>query len=456
MPPAAPAATPAPVAPSTPPSGSLSELVQQAGRDAAAMRSADMPVDGAAPALASPVAPIDPSEPPVVEAAPADPAAVVDPNAAPVPEVPVLTAEDLDFSDGTDPDSTSQDGKRHFFSENKSRRLQQAGKLVQALQEVMPVVTADAVRERVETANAADVLMTAYDQGTAQSVDEVVRLFQERSPDNFGIMAIRALQALPQVKPEAYKVVERQFTQNVVKNQYNRALSITDPAAQKVAIALAQNLDLAINGTFTKTDQLLAQGVQDPLKLREQQLAARESELNSWQANQRQQAQQTFDNQLSGAQLTAIDAVVAEALAPVKSRMEGTPQWDQMQTELKQQIAKAEAEHPEWAVQWRTLMNRAASTKSERDVNAVADYRRSVARTVARRNAQAIIQRASQAVTQSNQTAHQQAARTPAPEVSPNGGAISRPVDGALQKAISNPDLRSSLRDLFATVPGGR
>lgn len=251
MPPAAPAAAPAPAAPSTPPSGSLSELVQQAGRDAAAMRSADTPVDGAAPALASPEAPLDPSEPPVVEAAPADPAAVVDPNAAPVAEVPVLTAEDLDFSDGTGPDSTSQDGKRHFFSENKSRRLQQAGKLVQALQEVMPVVTADAVRERVETANAADVLMTAYDQGTAQSVDEVVRLFQERSPDNFGIMAIRALQALPQVKPEAYKVVERQFTQNVVKNQYNRALAITDPAAQATAIALAQNLDLAINGTFT-------------------------------------------------------------------------------------------------------------------------------------------------------------------------------------------------------------
>ena len=463
MPPPAPAAAPAapaPAAPSgAPPSGTLSDLVRGSFAEAAAASQAtSIAPEGAAP-VTSPEAPPAPAldEPPIpAEPAAAAPVTVPDPNAAPAePVAPALTEADLDFSDGTDPDSQSQDGKRHFFSEGKSRRLQQAGKLVQGLQEVMPAVTLDAVRERIETANAADVLLTAFDQGAAQSVDEVLELFHGRNPQNFGVMAIRALQQLPTVNPEANKVIERHFQQSVVKTLYNRAIQTQEPNAQATAIALAQQADLAINGTFTPKAQLLAQGVQDPMKMREASLAQREQALNQTLQQQRQQAEQNFSNHLGTSQESAIMSTIDEALAPAAA-LKGTPQWDQMRQELRLAVDAAEKAHPEWAVPWQTYMSRASLSKSETDVQAVANYRKSVTRQVARTNAQAIIQRASQAVAQQNQTAHQRAAAQPAAEVSPNGGAVSRPADGALQKAIANPDLKASLRELFAAVPGGR
>jgi hypothetical protein len=444
-----PAAPAAPITPAANPDASMGDLLRVAGAEAAAA------TPEPAPSITSPETPATPPATPEVpaEGTPPTPTPEVPPGEAPTPPEDVL-----DLTGGVEPDSIDADGKRHFYTVAKSQRLQAAGKLVQSLQEVMPVVTPEAIRERIERANAADYMMTKY-QAAAQDpgqVKELIDLFAtdeqgQATPDTqaaFSALIFEGLSRLPQVNPKAFQHVLAVHNNHTVTALRDRARQLVDPAAREQAVALALRFEEAVTGKFTPSQQWLQNQPQDPIEAGRQQLERERADFQRQRLQVRQTEQQRWAGHVGSTQEQAVASEVDAQLAVVKDPSVA-PYLNNMRSDLLQAVAKAELEHPEWQNAWENLQQQALLKPSEQTLRAVTDFRRNIAKRVVRANAQAVIERYSNVALANNQAAHLKAGQRPPNEPTPNGVGTPAP-NGAIEKAITEPDLAKSLRLLMA------
>lgn len=438
------APTPAPAAPApsgpgptAPPGASVNSVLDSAFSHAAEAAPATPAPDAPAP---DPGAAITSPETPVVDPAAAaplvDPAAPTDPAAAAAP-----TEEPLDLSDVA-PDSIDAEGKRHFFSVAKSNRLQQAGKFVQALQDVMPAgaLTVDSVKERIERANAVDDLINIYESSASDpaGVKHVVEMFKtnrygELTPEirtAFSNLAFEALTQLPQINPQAWRQVIGAHNQITLKALQDTARQTTDPTARQTNIALALRFEQWMTGgKWTPTEQWLNGQQVDPIEAGRQQLERDRAAFNQQQQQAQQARQQQWATHVGTSQDTAQLEEVNSQLKTVASKPEFAPYLDKMRGDLIAAVRKSEQEHPEWENGWKSREQQALMYPTPQNLKAVTDYRRNIARDVARRNAAQVIGFYSNVVLNSNQAAHARAGQAVASEPTSNGVA-SAPTNG--------------------------
>ena len=415
--PAVPAPAPVTAAPVTPAAGQTSDsLLDKAFADTAAANPISSPE--AVPGTTDPV--------PATEVTPdqtQQPGEV--PAAAPAEALPDPT--DLDFSEGIEPDSVSEDGKRHFFKPAKSLRLQQAGKFVQALQDILPNATVEDIKNAVETSHAAEFLMQRYRQGESDpaAIDDVIDTFKSNeNPRAFGMMAVRMLTQLPQVEPFAAQFIERQYQQQLVGRLKQAAQQSVDPAARENAIALIQNLQIALSGNpkgFESRDAILAAANADPLAQQRAELDRQRTEIEQFRQQQQQAATTSVVNRIEDSQKNGLYSEIDSLLTPVKSAYENTPDWKHIRQDFVDAIVAAENNHPEWRVKLDNLRNEVMLNPSEQNFNNFTNYWRSIVRAVARPNSKAILERWANRQVQRNQAATAAATNRGANEPSLNG-----------------------------------
>lgn len=379
---------------------------------------------------AAPAAPLASPEPaPVTEPGSPEPAV-----AAPEPDTPA--APELDFTDNVEPDSKSEDGKRHFYTESKSLRLQQAGKFVKAVQEIIPNASVDEIKTAVEISHAAQAMMLKFHEGAqnVQAVDEVLEAFKANdNPAAYGMMAIRMLSQLPQVEPGAAQFVKNQFNQGLLNDLTARARSATDQGMRDNTVALIQNLQIALSGNpqgYQKAQDILAGGNPDPIATRQADLDRREQQIRDFQASQQQQAKQNVVSSITSVQNQTMQSVIDEALKPVKANYENTPEWAAIRKDFESAIYAAEQSHPEWRVKLDNLRTEAMlNGGSEQSLQNFTNYWRSILQAIVRPNSKTILDRWGNRTVATNQAANRAAANRPPNEPAPNGVA-SMPQNG--------------------------
>jgi hypothetical protein len=425
----------------------MSDLIQQSFTG---LTSPETPAADAAPAPA-----VDPVTESAPVADPVDPAAdpVTDPATAPTDPAPAGEPAPLDFMDGEfQPDSVDADGRRHFYTKAKSERMQAAVHLVKELQTVMPILTPETVKERIEKANAADYLMTAYQEAgrNPAAIQDVLSVFEGESPEErqaFGHLVLGGLAKLRQVNPEALQVVHNVHNQMVVDNLRDRARNIVDPGLRQEAIALALRFEEAITGHWTPSEQWMGGNQRvDPLQVERQRF---ENEKRAFQEQQRQaqlSASQQWEQRVVHGLNNVLSDVVNEYLPPAK--FEKNPYYEDMKRSLVDEIVKTEQANPAWGEQAALYHRQALLNPNEQNLRQAANFRKNIAQQTARRTAAGIVSRYSSLQLTNNQAAQQRAAQGVRTEPSLNGVGSPAP-NGALEKAIASKDLRESLRILM-------
>jgi len=424
----------APIAAPPAPATTMAQVLDNAF--AAAAPPAAPPVDPAAVIdPAAPVAPpvVDPAAPPAVDpnAPPPDAPQIIDPTA------PIETPDDLAFVE-IEPVSVSDDGKLHHFNKNKADRLIQDHRFVKELAQILPEVTVDAVKELHNRAVQAEQMMNMFrmspdDPGMA---DQVLQQFQQADPHAFGVLGIRTLLHLPQVNPEAAKVVHRLGEQRVIDQAKARLLSISDPAQREAEVNFIQNLELRLNdGQFTPKEALLASQNVDPVTLQLQELQLREQRVQQWEQTQRKQAHQIRVQSIDGAEDAAAYSPIEDALKPLKANSAFKPEDIQdIEARLISAVKAAESSSPSHQATYNLLRTEAMRTGSPEAIAKVASFRQNIARMAIQQNSRAIIAARSQSVVAANQAAHTQAASAPRTENAPNGAVAPTP-NGAIEAA---------------------
>jgi len=332
-----------------------------------------------------------------------------------------------------------------FTSKSKWLRFQQAAKLVTSLQEVLPVVTSEAVVEAVQRANAAEQMMTMF-QAAAQDpvkIKDVVDVFSVETDAQgnlvaptpqrqaaFSALVFEGLTRLPQVNPQAFQrvlAVHNQHTLTALRDRARTTVNTAqEPDAQAQAVNLALRFEQAITGgRFTPSQQWLASQTVDPVEAGRQQLERDRANFQRQQQQVEQTRQQQWMDHVGTSQDAAQMAEVDTHLASVLNKPEFAPYRDKMRQDLFAAIRNEEAAHPEWGQKWESLNTQALTNPSDFTLKQVTDFRREIARQAARRNAATVISFYSNVVLSNNQAAHARAAQTVTSELAPNGAASS-------------------------------
>lgn len=428
-------ATPPPQVPASPAAPSTSGPV--AAPAAQPGQTVESALDSAFAHAASPapVIPPDPAAPVVTSPEPVTDPATPQTAAAPVVDTLPVTEPappELDFTDGVQPDSVSEDGKRHFYNPTKSQRLQQAAKFVQAVQNILPNATVDEIKDAVEVSHAAKHMMLRFHEGASDpaAVDEVIDAFKmNENPQAFGMLAVRMLNHLPQIEPGAAQFIKRHYNQGLINDLKQTARQTVDQAARDQTIALIQCLQIQLSGNakgYEPKAAILGGGNADPIAIERAEVERGRREIHEFQQRQQQSAQQQVANTILNAQQQGSAAEIDAILAPVKAAYADAtgnmkPEWRFIRQEFADAVDAAEQAHPEWRVKLDNLRTEAMLKRSEQSLQNFANYWRSIVRAVARPNSKAILDRWGHRSIQLNQAANDKANSAAANEPAPNG-----------------------------------
>lgn len=364
----------------------------------------------------------------------------------------------LDFSEGLEPDSKSEDGKRYFTTASRWQKFQAAAKLVTELQNVIPNVTPETLIERVQMANAADDMMTTYQEAATnpQAIKGVVDLFVgegEPTPQirqAFASLALDALDRLPNINPEAFNRVLSVHNQRTVDALRERARQTIDPEQRKMAVALAQRFEEAVTGRYTKAADWMQRTV-DPVQAERQRIDQERQQLQQERQKMADEAQQNWQNHVATSQQSTADKEIEGIFgAKAKEAYANTPDWANMKNELLQRVMEAYGGNQEWSAMWSNLSRQASLTRSETALNNLIKFETDILRRVGRQHAAQILNRYGLRRIEQNSQAHQAARNVPVNSPNPNGSPTPAP-NGALDAVAKSKDLRDLMRSMWTT-----
>jgi len=444
--------TPTPTTPAAAPAPAPTSIAESLRQDynSTAGNAPETPVE-APPATTSPEAVPDAQ---VAAEVITDPTIPVGDEVPVVEETPQIDGLPEDPLAEIQPDSISQDGKRHFYNPTKSQKLQADHKMIRELSQIIPEVSVDAIKDLATRANKADTLLNMFRSGPEDinAMDSMLGEFHQTDPHAFGVMAIRALTNLPAANPLASQEVDRIFNNRILNQARARVSQITDPAAREAEANYVQNMEMRLTGTYTPKAQLLAGGNQDPIAAERQWIQQEKDRIAQFHQNQAQQAKVARINSINTAEESAVVGHIDTVLAPIKANSAFSPaDIEDIRGKFVRAIQEAEGANPVWGDTYKNLRMEAERSGSPEAIERVSKFRRSIADQVIRQKSREIIGQRGQSVQSANQAQHQQAGQAPRTELSPNGVTAPAP-NGAVDAMLK----AKTWDEMFAAMPGAR
>ncbi len=290
-------------------------------------------------------------------------------------------------------------GKGFYVTERKRDRLFSALRFQQAVEQVMPGVTPESVKEMSLYNIGAQRLI---DDLTGGNVDYGINYLLNRSGDPAvaASMAEAVVKRLPEVAPQVHQRLVAEAIKGKISSLYEQAVRANDDAM----FALAQRLDLSENGTYQTKEDFSPAPKADP-KVAELEREVQQHRQAAETARQEQVRQVIAETDTAMAK--AVEKEIEDALAPV-AHLKGKPQWRVIVSELRDRVKTEARTNDVYKRDFDLKAQQLRKTPTSQARQALVDKVTALARQVAKTHRKSVIEEVTGGVAASSQAAHKQ------------------------------------------------
>lgn len=330
-------------------------------------------------------------------------------------------------------------GKGFYVTERKRDRLFGALRFQQAVEQVMPGVTPEAVKELSLYNTGAQRLIADLTGGNVEYGMNFI-LSQAKDPAVAASMAEAVVKRLPEVAPQVHERLVTGAIQDKITSLYEQAVKTGNDAM----FALAQQLDINVNEKYQTKDDFSPAPKADP------KMAALEQEVQQHRQaaeSARQEQVRQVVAQTDTAMAQAVEKEIEAALSPV-AHLKGKPQWRVIVSDLRDKVKSEARTNDAWKRDFDLKAQQLRQTPTSQARQALVDKVTALARQVARTHRKAVIEEVTGGIAASSQAAHKQH-QAAAAKAEPGTGGVPPSTPDALERVRQAKTFDEALDAMF-------